>query len=285
MPAIELRQDEIGQYDPAAAKARRERLWGKPAAPRGGTFGVEQPKTAAIIPFSETHAVNVEGAARLYPVPVGPCRPDMAPRHSTLQVRAILTIVAHVHHVSVNDILSQRRMAEIVRPRQEAMWLARKYTQLSLPQIGRQIGGRDHTTILHAIRKLDRLIAEGSYAPVADAYITDWLAYLGERDALTPKAISATPTELPVEPEPRPVTRRRIVPLPDVIPAEPPAKSPPRYSTGLKWTDADIDRLTVLWAKGWSRYAIAAHMGRSWSSVRKAASRYGIAASAAIAAE
>ncbi len=59
--------------------------------------------------------------------------------------------------VDVNDIRSQRRTAKIVRPRQIAMYLAKMNTGRSLPEIGRRFGGRDHTTVLHAVRKIERL--------------------------------------------------------------------------------------------------------------------------------
>lgn len=69
----------------------------------------------------------------------------------------IQTIVAKHYGIRVRDILSERRTADIVRPRQVAMWLCRRFTARSLPEIGRRFGGRDHTTVLHAVRKIDAL--------------------------------------------------------------------------------------------------------------------------------
>ena len=69
-------------------------------------------------------------------------------------------------NVSKADLLSSRRTRTIVRPRQIAMYLAKMLTPRSLPEIGRRFGGRDHTTVLHAVRKIedlmrgDRLLAE-----------------------------------------------------------------------------------------------------------------------------
>ena len=55
------------------------------------------------------------------------------------------------------DILSSRRTAVVVKPRQVAMYLAKTLTMRSLPEIGRRFGGRDHTTVLHAVRKIEGL--------------------------------------------------------------------------------------------------------------------------------
>jgi chromosomal replication initiator protein len=58
--------------------------------------------------------------------------------------------------------LSSRRTANVVRPRQVAMYLAKILTLRSLPEIGRRFGGRDHTTVLHAVRKIEALAANDS---------------------------------------------------------------------------------------------------------------------------
>jgi len=60
--------------------------------------------------------------------------------------------------VTVTDINSQRRTAPVVRARQVAMYVAKEMTARSLPEIGRRFGGRDHTTVLHAVRKIRNLI-------------------------------------------------------------------------------------------------------------------------------
>src|SRR5262249_42617089 len=54
---------------------------------------------------------------------------------------------------------SSRRTANVVRPRQVAMYLAKTLTLRSLPEIGRRFGGRDHTTVLHAVRKIENLVS------------------------------------------------------------------------------------------------------------------------------
>jgi chromosomal replication initiator protein len=56
-----------------------------------------------------------------------------------------------------SDLLSERRSRAIARPRQAAMWLTKQLTTRSLPDIGRRFGGRDHTTVLHAVRRIEEL--------------------------------------------------------------------------------------------------------------------------------
>ena len=71
--------------------------------------------------------------------------------------RCLNTVSKH-YKVSIGDMRSSRRTANIVRPRQVAMYLLKKGCHLSLPDIGRRLGGRDHTTVLHAVRKIEVLI-------------------------------------------------------------------------------------------------------------------------------
>lgn len=65
--------------------------------------------------------------------------------------------VAEYYNVRLADLLSARRSRQIARPRQIAMYLAKQLTTRSLPEIGRKFGGRDHTTVIHAVRKIDEL--------------------------------------------------------------------------------------------------------------------------------
>ncbi len=67
--------------------------------------------------------------------------------------------VAEYYKVRLADMLSARRSREIARPRQVAMYLAKRLTPRSLPEIGRKFGGRDHTTVMHAIKRIDELRA------------------------------------------------------------------------------------------------------------------------------
>ncbi|WP_339639554.1 chromosomal replication initiator protein DnaA [uncultured Parvibaculum sp.] len=65
--------------------------------------------------------------------------------------------VAEYYNVRLADMLSARRARAVARPRQVAMYLSKQLTTRSLPEIGRKFGGRDHTTVIHAVRKIDEL--------------------------------------------------------------------------------------------------------------------------------
>lgn len=75
-----------------------------------------------------------------------------------IRVEDILRVVSKHYGVTRADLLSSRRTANVVRPRQIAMYLAKVLTLRSLPEIGRRFGGRDHTTVLHAVRKIEGLV-------------------------------------------------------------------------------------------------------------------------------
>ena len=83
-----------------------------------------------------------------------------------VKIEDIQRIVARQYSVSRADLLSSRRTANVVRPRQVAMYLSKVLTLRSLPEIGRRFGGRDHTTVLHAVRKIEGLV--GNDAMLAD---------------------------------------------------------------------------------------------------------------------
>jgi chromosomal replication initiator protein len=65
--------------------------------------------------------------------------------------------VASHFNIRMADMHSARRARSVARPRQVAMYLAKQLTSRSLPEIGRKFGGRDHTTVMHAVRKVDEL--------------------------------------------------------------------------------------------------------------------------------
>ncbi len=84
-------------------------------------------------------------------------RPHEARR---IKIDDILRVVGQHYNVAKSDLLSPRRARSIVRPRQIGMYLAKTLTTRSLPEIGRRFGGRDHSTVLHAIRKIDELMKQ-----------------------------------------------------------------------------------------------------------------------------
>jgi chromosomal replication initiator protein len=77
-----------------------------------------------------------------------------------VKIEDIQKLVATRYNVSRSDILSERRTAAVVRPRQIAMYLSKVLTLRSLPEIGRRFGGRDHTTVLHAVRKIEKQLTD-----------------------------------------------------------------------------------------------------------------------------
>jgi chromosomal replication initiator protein len=77
-----------------------------------------------------------------------------------VRIEDIQKMVAARYNVSRADILSERRTAAVVKPRQIAMYLSKSLTLRSLPEIGRRFGGRDHTTVLHAVRKIEKALGD-----------------------------------------------------------------------------------------------------------------------------
>ena len=79
-----------------------------------------------------------------------------------LTIDEIQRKVADYYALKMADLLSARRAREVARPRQVAMYLAKKLTPRSLPEIGRRFGGRDHTTVMHAVKRIEELRAADS---------------------------------------------------------------------------------------------------------------------------
>ncbi len=77
------------------------------------------------------------------------------PDGGRIKIDDILKIVGRHFNVGRTDLLSPRRARSVVVPRQIGMYLAKKMTARSLPEIGRRFGGRDHSTVLHAVRKIE----------------------------------------------------------------------------------------------------------------------------------
>ena len=84
-------------------------------------------------------------------------RDVLAVHDRLITIENIQKLVADFYQLRVADLLSKRRTRSIARPRQMAMYLAKQLTEHSLPEIGNAFGGRDHTTVLHACRKIESL--------------------------------------------------------------------------------------------------------------------------------
>ncbi|WP_226576499.1 helix-turn-helix domain-containing protein [Acuticoccus sediminis] len=96
--------------------------------------------------------------------PIDPQMAEMAIRDLTFanmakkpKIEDIQRVVCQHYGISRGDLVSERRTKAIVRPRQVAMYLCKMLTPRSLPEIGRRFGNRDHTTVLHAVRKIGEL--------------------------------------------------------------------------------------------------------------------------------
>jgi len=76
-----------------------------------------------------------------------------------LSIEEIQRKVAEHYNIRLSDMIGPKRLRNIARPRQVAMYLSKQLTHRSLPEIGRRFGGRDHTTIMHGVRKIEELMA------------------------------------------------------------------------------------------------------------------------------
>ena len=82
--------------------------------------------------------------------------------HKSIDVESIQNLVASYFNLNLQEMLSPRRSRVLARPRQIAMYLAKQHTSNSLPDIGRKFSNRDHTTVIHAVKKIDDLIKKDS---------------------------------------------------------------------------------------------------------------------------
>ncbi len=104
-----------------------------------------------IVAFSRVHNKNLS---------VNECKnilKDIFNQTRVITVDKIQNIVSNYFNIPLSDMLSQRRSRPLARPRQIAMYLAKKMTTRSLPEIGRRFANRDHTTVIHAVKTINRL--------------------------------------------------------------------------------------------------------------------------------
>jgi len=123
-----------------------------------------------IASHSQTNVRELEGALKRIlaysrfsglPISVELCRDALkdllALQSRQVSIDNIQKTVADYYKIKVSEMYSKKRTRTVARPRQIAMALAKELTQLSLPDIGEAFGGRDHTTVLHACRKIAAL--------------------------------------------------------------------------------------------------------------------------------
>lgn len=156
----------------ARARAAHERLMGpQPNVSTRFFYRTREPKTSiavehAIDEFSRQHLTEAEeliAKLRTFEVALH----LLAEAEETVAkmrrpVHRIIRATCRYFGMQRMEMLSSRRTKQLVRRRQIAMFLSRELTPCSLPEIGRRFGGRDHTTILHACRTVERLCRESS---------------------------------------------------------------------------------------------------------------------------
>jgi len=79
-----------------------------------------------------------------------------------ITVEEIQRKVSDHYNIRLSDLIGPKRVRTLARPRQIAMYLAKSMTNRSLPEIGRRFGGRDHTTVMHGVRRIEELRATDS---------------------------------------------------------------------------------------------------------------------------
>jgi len=105
-----------------------------------------------VLAYSSFHAQEIS-----LPVAKEALRDLLAVQNRQISIENIQKTVADYYKIRVSDMHSKKRSRAVARPRQVAMALAKELTQLSLPEIGSNFGGRDHTTVLHACRQIAKL--------------------------------------------------------------------------------------------------------------------------------
>ena len=119
----------------------------------------------------------------------------LAVQNRQVSIENIQKTVADYYKIRISDMHSKKRSRAIARPRQVAMALAKELTQLSLPEIGSNFGGRDHTTVLHACRQIAKLRDTHSRTQSRRQFPAAGAAQLS--DCASPEAGDGLPEPLP----------------------------------------------------------------------------------------
>lgn len=196
------------------AKERRARLWG--GAPRRVNGPMRQAATR-----SDVHEEKITTAN------------DNEVPPAEVTIRYILRHVSAFYGITTTDIVSARRTADIILPRQIAAYLARTMTVKSFPAIGNQLGKRDHTTILHAVCMVEKALRES--ADLA-AEVVELMRRIEAR-------------------EPPAAGNSSIV------------KKPRASASRSFWNAENVGRLIAMWEQGLSVSACAQRLGRKLDNV------------------
>lgn len=154
----EQRKARLARINEAASKFRQAQTFATNVRVKGGTIVVPVRKPKPIFEFRYR---------LVYAAPIGPIKDPKRPVPCLTDyeiAKRILRVVSNRHQVSQVDVCSERRQEAFVHARQEAMWMIKNATSWSLPRIGRFLGGRDHTTVLHGIRAHAKRLKDGTEA-------------------------------------------------------------------------------------------------------------------------
>ena len=94
--------------------------------------------------------INIENSTNLLS--------DLISAHENISIDSIQKKVSSYYNLSLSDMSSSRRSINIARPRQIAMFLCKGFTSYSYPEIGNAFGGKDHTTVIHAVKKIETML-------------------------------------------------------------------------------------------------------------------------------
>lgn len=181
-----------------SAAAIRKRLWNPPNGHHSTELEIVSKPIAARINFDNSASIKARevyerdlikqarirhGAemirdlqAKITEWVLGADSEPAVPEIPKILFEQILIAVSKFYVVPRIQIISQRRKANIVRPRHVAMYLAREMTELSLPQIGQRLGGRDHTTCLAGAQKITQMLESGDVKLAGEIMIIrQWL--------------------------------------------------------------------------------------------------------------
>lgn len=169
---LEPTRAEIGDPFAIMARARsfRERMFARPKpAPK---------RVEPVLEIPPRRPCDHPLAAYVYAVPIqGPCQPDhrmfeafMGARDIielsvTISIADCITYISKTEQIMKSEIVGPWRVQRVAEARQRAMWLARRYAGKTLPTIGKHFGGRDHTTALHAVNKMEARVKSGEWVP------------------------------------------------------------------------------------------------------------------------
>jgi len=144
----------------------RARLRNPPNAVRDDGIDLKRPKVIPIKQLDEPQEVPVTSSWDVFgpklpsadDIAFGPVvHPGEKEPIERATVMEIQRVVCRYYAITRGEMLSQRRTAGIVRPRQVAMYLTKRLTLRSYPDIGRRFGGRDHSTVMAAVKRIERL--------------------------------------------------------------------------------------------------------------------------------